>query len=499
MKAGGILLAAAFALALVAGCSDGDGRREFASLAELDAAGARIGVEAGTFAERMAAERLPRCRREPFLGIVELYPALEAGKIDAIVYDRPALEYAALSRPAFRLLDENAGMGCISVGVRPGAEALLGKVNEFIRTIRADGTYRDMYGRWVLTRHAKMPDIPEPENPEGEITVGLCLDQEPMTFMAENGPSGYDVEFARRLALFLNRKPTFAVMEYAAVLAAIPLGKYDLGIAQFDATPERRKVMLMSDPYIDTPVGVMVRRADARGKTFLQFVRDGFRGTFLAERRGLRLLAGLGITLWITLWSVFFGTLFAFPVYFALASRSRALRFAGRAWIEAMQGTPILVLLMVVFYGVFVSVAISPILVAVIVFAANFSAYVAEMIKSGVAAVGNGQREAARMLGYGRAAAFCRIVLPQAVLNMLNVYRGQVIALLKDTSVVGYITVIDLTKAGDLIRARTYEAFFPLVTTAVIYFLVAKLMACGFGRLGDRFDPAARRRTGGAR
>ena len=460
------------------------------NLADIRTNDVTVMIEEGSYAARAARAAFPTKKFLECANAHDGVMALEGGKVDVLVYDRPYLEYAALNRPAVRLLDEDLGMGCISVGAPFRNAALIERVNDFIRRFRADGTYDEMYRRWMQASDPKMPSVPEAANPEGIVRIGVALDSMPMGYVAEEGECwGYDIEFARRLALFLNRKIEFLAMDYEALLSATPSGKVDLGIAQFDATEERRKVMLFSDPYIDSPVGVMVRRPGVGRKSFGAFVRDGIRGTFLDESRWRLLAGGLGVTLEIAFLAALLGTILAFPLWLMLICPIRPLRFLGRGWVEVMQGTPVLVMLMIVFYVAFADVDVSPVLVAILVFGANFSAYAGEILGSGVAAVPRGQWEAAYALGYSKFGAFRKFVFPQALRISLPVYRGMLISMLKETSVVGYITIHDLTKVSDLVRARTYDGFFPLISTAVVYFLLAKLMAFALERVGALMDP----------
>ena len=162
--------------------------------------------------------------------------------------------------------------------------------------------------------------------------------------------------------------------------------------------------------------------------------------------------------------------------------------------IRIMQGMPMVVLLMIMFYIVFARTSISGVWVAVIGFGMNFGAYVSEMIRTGILAVDKGQMEAALALGYTKPRAFMKIVLPQAARHFLPVFQGEFISLVKMTSVVGYIAIQDLTKAGDIIRSRTYEAFFPLIAIAIVYFVIAWLLTRVLVALQNRFDPKRRRK-----
>ena len=142
-------------------------------------------------------------------------------------------------------------------------------------------------------------------------------------------------------------------------------------------------------------------------------------------------------------------------------------------YISVLRGIPVVVLLMLIFYVVFASVNISPVLVAVLAFGMNFAAYVSEIFRSGIEGVDKGQSEAGIAMGFTRTQTFGFIILPQMIQRILPVYKGEFISLVKMTSIVGYIAVQDLTKASDIIRSRTFDAFFPLIMVAVLYFLIA--------------------------
>ena len=131
--------------------------------------------------------------------------------------------------------------------------------------------------------------------------------------------------------------------------------------------------------------------------------------------------------------------------------------------------------------------------VAVIAFTLNLGAYGSEIMRSGIDSIDGGQREAALALGYTERQAFFDFIFPQAAVYILPVYRGELVNLLKSTSVVGYIAIQDLTKVSDIIRSRTYEAFFPLIATALIYFLLAWVISLLVKAMLHMIDPRARK------
>jgi len=179
-------------------------------------------------------------------------------------------------------------------------------------------------------------------------------------------------------------------------------------------------------------------------------------------------------------------------------SRRPLLNLPAKIYIAVLRGTPVLVLLMLVFYVVFASVNINPVVVAVIAFGMNFAAYVAEIFRTGIEGVDKGQTEAGLAMGFTRVRTFQYIVLPQTVRRILPVYKGEFISLVKMTSIVGYIAVQDLTKASDIIRSRTFDAFFPLIMVAILYFAISWLLIQALDYVERVTDPKYRRAKAGA-
>jgi polar amino acid transport system substrate-binding protein len=194
-----------------------------------------------------------------------------------------------------------------------------------------------------------------------------------------------------------------------------------------------------------------------------------------------------------------FGTALGALVCFMRMSPLAVLRVPARLYIDIVRGIPVLVLLMLIFYVVFASVNISPILVAVLAFGMNFAAYVCEIFRSGIESIDRGQSEAGIAMGFTRPQTFGFIVLPQMIQRVLPVYKGEFISMVKMTSIVGYIAVQDVTKAGDIIRSRTFDPFFPLIMVAVLYFVIAWVLLQALEYLERNTDPKYRRRNAVAR
>ena len=205
-------------------------------------------------------------------------------------------------------------------------------------------------------------------------------------------------------------------------------------------------------------------------------MRESFYNNLIVEDRYRMILDGLQVTLLITLCAAVLGTLLGGLVCWMRMSRRRWLQQVAKVYIELMRGTPVLVLLMLMYYVVMAPIDATGIMVAIVTFAMNTAAYISEMLRTTIQGIDRGQTEAGLALGFTQRQTFFKIVLPQVVKAVMPVYQGEIVSLLKGTSIVGYIAVSDMTRASDLIRSRTFDAFFPLIVTAIIYFLMAWLI-----------------------
>lgn len=217
---------------------------------------------------------------------------------------------------------------------------------------------------------------------------------------------------------------------------------------------------------------------------------DKLSETFLTDDRYLWLVDGLGVTVVITLGAlligVLIGTLIAIAKYFSEGNKKlRFLNWICDFYTTVIRGIPVTVLLLVFFFVVFAS-ARDGTPVAIIAFGINSGAYMAELIRSGINAVDKGQMEAARSLGLSKGQAMMKIILPQAVKYILPAIGNECIALLKETSVAGYVAVVDVTKAATNIRNKTGDAMNPIILLALIYLVIVVAMTQLLGLLERR-------------
>ena len=209
---------------------------------------------------------------------------------------------------------------------------------------------------------------------------------------------------------------------------------------------------------------------------------DKFYLNFIKDDRWKYIVEGLGVTLQITFAAVIIGIVLGFLVAVVRATydktgKLKVLNWICNVYLTVFRGTPIVVQLMIIYYVIFASMDISKVVAAILAFGINSGAYVAEIIRSGIMSIDNGQFEAGRRLGFNYIQTMWHIVLPQALKNVLPALGNEFIVLLKETSVSGYIALQDLTKGGDIIRSRTYDAFMPLIAVALIYLVMVMVFS----------------------
>ena len=216
--------------------------------------------------------------------------------------------------------------------------------------------------------------------------------------------------------------------------------------------------------------------------------KESFYQNFIEKDRWQYLLTGLENTLLITIFAVLIGVAIGFLVAIIRASHDKngslkILNFICRVYLTVIRGTPTMIQLMITYYIIFASVNVSKIFVAVCAFGINSGAYVAEIVRYGIMSIDQGQFEAGRSLGFNYVQTMRLIILPQAFKNVLPALGNEMIVLLKETSISGYVGTMDLTKGGDIIRSTTYEAYLPLFGVAAIYLVIVMLMTAGVNRL----------------
>ena len=219
----------------------------------------------------------------------------------------------------------------------------------------------------------------------------------------------------------------------------------------------------------------------------LQSLIDDFHLCFVKNGRYDYLLSGLGVTIEVALAAIVLGLTVGFLVAVIRSTHDKygrftILNFLSKIYLTVIRGTPMVVQLLITYYIILRSVD-SKVLIAILAFGVNSGAYQAEIIRAGISSIDPGQMEAGRALGLSYWRTMIRIILPQAIRNVLPALGNEFIVLMKDTSIVGYIALIDLAKGGDIIRSQTYSVYLPYLSVAAIYLLLVMTFTWLLGKL----------------
>lgn len=469
-----------------------------------DIRGKKVAIFSGTVHDAFLEREYPEAKISRLESTADMIISLKSGKVDAAMLDRITAGLILKRNPEIGVLSEDALDMPLGVGFNKNNPALLAEFNTFLREIRNDGTYDEMTGRWFIgdAEEAVMPAFPA--NPGGKrLVAGVAVEDLPYVAWMNGDYTGFDIEMIRRFAQRNNYNVEFVTIEFPALVAALASGKVDMIADGIAISEERAKQINFSDSYamFKTAVIALKNNLDSytdysgpeeKPASFLSRLAGSFENNILRENRYMLILRGLWITVLISIFAAIAGTILGGIICYMRMSKNLLLNQTAGSFISLIRGTPVLVLLMITYYVIFASVNINPVLVAILAFGVNFGAYVSEMFRTSIESIDRGQKEAGIASGFTRIQTFVHIILPQALRRVLPVYKGEFISLVKMTSVVGYIAVQDLTKASDIIRSRTFDAFFPLIMAAVIYIIIAWLLTLVLGYIEVNVDPKRR-------
>lgn len=468
---------------------------EFKTFEELS--GKTISMLTGAPFEDLISSKVKNVKEFTYYqSMPDMVLGLKSGKTDAGLMNNAVAVLASNKDPLVAVFPESLGDTAFGLAFVKGDD-MCGLWQEAYDRIPAE-TKTELWEKWTGADDS-IKTIPKQDWPgkNGSIKVAACDALEPMSYVGADGQlTGLDIETILLIAKELDINVEFTPMDFSAVLASIGSGKADIGCGSIVTTDERKETMDFVE-YQKASYVLIVRAKGAVGEknTFFDSIKKSFYKTFIREDRYKLFIEGIMTTLIITFLSILFGTVLGFVIFMGCRNGNRIANALSRFFMWLIQGMPVVVLLMILYYIIFGKTQLSGTVVSVIAFTLVFGASVFGMLKMGVGAVDKGQMEAALALGYGNTQSFFRFILPQALPHFLPSYKGEVVSLIKATAIVGYIAVQDLTKMGDIVRGRTYEAFFPLIAVAVIYFILGGLLTFAVGRIEISINPKKRKRS----
>ena len=448
-----------------------------------DLVGKKIGVQLGTTGDIYATdyEDDGTAKVERYNKAADAIQALKQRKIDCVILDeQPALAFLKQNGD-IKIIDEEFTLEDYALCLKKGNKDLLDKINGALAKLKEDGTIQKIITNYIGTDEQKgtMPYAKKDVERKGKLVVATNAEFPPYEYVENGRIVGIDMDIMQAICDELGMELSIENMKFDSIIAAVNAGKADVGAAGMTVTEDRKKNVDFSDSYTTSKQVIIVYNKDAQsgGLSFGAKVKQNF----IEENRWHYLVDGLGTTLLITVLSIlvglFLGTLIA--VVRTIHDQNGKLKFLNflcKVYLTIIRGTPAVLQLLIIYYGIFNAVNVSKVLVAVIAFGLNSAAYVAEVIRSGINAVDKGQFEAGRCLGLNYKQTMSSIIMPQAFKNMLPALLNEFISLLKETAVCGYIALQDLTMGGDIIRSQTFDAFLPLIAVAIVYLIIVMIL-----------------------
>ncbi len=445
-------------------------------------------------------KKYPKGQILEFNSYVDEYAALQSGMVDAAGGYLNQSNQLRKSFPDLAFYREPVEEIFYGFGTHntPKGRALCAEFNAYLDDMTASGELERLKEKW--------DDPGRTENVMGTYrfsgekgTLKVCTGGlwVPMCFYYGDEITGLFVELVNDFCSKNGYTPQITSLPFEAQVTGLMNDVYDL-MADTARNTEERPELYATNPIVSTTLYIVVK-ADRKqvevpkASIFLSQISESIKRNYINEGRYTMVLSGLGLTLGLSVFAIVFGTLLGALICFLRTRKHPAAVAFSSIYIRLFRGIPIVVLLMVMCYIILKDSGLSPFWIAAIAFSLDFSAYCAEIFRSGIESVPAGQMTAARSLGFSDREGFLRVVWPQALTAIIPVYSGQINATVKMTAIAGYIAVGDLTKVTDIIRSRTYDAFIPLFFTAVIYFLISAFFVRLLTFAQKMTDPKGRR------
>jgi polar amino acid transport system substrate-binding protein len=498
-----VLLLCVFCLFVLTSCSEkGSAETELKVNSADDLAGKVIGVQLGTTGDIYVSDY----EGDEAGTTVERYnkgndaiQALKQDKVDAVVIDEePAKAFVAANSELVILDEEFANEDYAICGSKQTPE-LTAAINDALAALSADGTLENIRKNYTGSDDEKgqFPyEKKDVDRPNGKLVCATNAAFKPYEYYENGVMTGFDVDMMQAICDELGMELVMEDMEFDSIISAVQSGKADVGASGMTVTEDRLKNIDFTDSYTNAKQVILVKDPTAASEKLT--ITEKFYQNFIKENRWQYLTKGLLNTLIITVFAAIIGIILGFLIAIIRAWHDKngglnLLNFICRIYLTVIRGTPAMIQLLIIYYVIFASVNVNKIIAAFIAFGLNSAAYVAEIVRSGIMSIDNGQFEAGRSLGLNFTQTMRYIIMPQAFKNVLPALANEFIVLIKETSISGYIGLADLTKGGDIIRSLTYEPLFPLLAVAIIYLIIVVLLTAGVNKLERRLANNERR------
>lgn len=472
-------------------CSSGEpiGKSPVEKLDDL--ADATIGVQLGTIGDTYVSDKYPNAEIQQFNKGADAIQSLKQGKVDCVVIDKlPAEAFVALNSD-LSILEEEFTDEDYAIAIAKGNTKLLEQINEALSELKKNGTMQKIIDNYIGDNKGSYQyTTPEgTDKSNGILVMATNAAFEPYEYVEGGKIVGIDADLARAIADILGMELKIEDMEFDSIITAVSSGKADIGMAGMTVTEDRLKSINFTDSYTTSTQVIVVRNGESDDLSIFSLER--YKNNFIKDARWKYIAEGLLTTLEISFFAVIIGVVlgFIFAVIRATSDKTGRLKLLNllvKIYVTIIRGTPVMIQLLIIYYVIFATSNISKVLVAVLTFGLNSAAYMTEIVRSGIMSIDNGQFEAGRSLGFNYVQTMRHFILPQAFKNVLPAIGNELIVLIKETSISGYIGIMDMTRGADYIRSRTYDAFPPLIAVALVYLVIVMILTALVGKLERR-------------
>lgn len=455
-----------------------------------DLKGKKIGVQLGTTGDIYVTdyENDGTATVSRFNKAADAVQALKQSKVDCIVLDEQPAKAFVERNSDIKIVDQEFTLEDYAFCVKKGNKELLEKINTSLAKLKENGTLKQITDSYIgaddsKTERYKKKDVTR----NGKLVVATNAEFPPYEYMDNGEIIGIDMDIMQAICDDIGIELKIENMKFDSIIASVNSGKADVGAAGMTVTDERKENVDFSEPYTTSKQVIIIRKAVNENSGAVSSdnnptIIDKFRQNFIEQNRWKYLLDGLGTTLLITVLSIIVGLIIGTLIAVVRTVHDQngklvILNLICQFYLTVIRGTPAMLQLLIIYYGIFSAVDINKIIVAVVAFGLNSAAYVAEVIRSGIKAVDKGQFEAGRCLGLSYKQTMFGVIMPQAFMYMLPALLNEIIALLKETAICGYISLQDLTMGGDIIRSQTYDVFMPLIAVAIFYLIIVIILS----------------------
>lgn len=459
-----------------------------------DLEGRKIGVQIGTVGDTYASDYEgddAGTTVERYNKGTDAIQALRSGKIDCVILDeQPSIAYTE-KNPELKILEEDFALEDYAICIDKSNTELKESINNVLANLKAAGTLDQIIENYVGddSEKGKHPyEKKDVSRDNGFLVMATNASFKPYEYYENGVITGLDVDMMQAVCDEMCLELRIEDMEFDSIISAVTSGKAAVGVAGMTVTEDRLQSVDFTDSYT-TARQVIIVKDPAKSVQAGSF-SERFKNNFIKDKRYQYIVRGFFNTILITIFAVLIGIIVGGLIALVRTSYDRngslpVLNFICKIYLTVMRGTPAVVQLLIFYYIILVSVD-AKLLVAVVAFGLNSAAYVAEVVRSGIMSVDAGQFEAGRSLGLNYRQTMTSIIMPQAFKNILPALGNEFISLLKETSISGYIALMDLTKGGDIIRSNTYDAFMPLIAVALIYLVLVMILSAGVSCLERR-------------